>query len=203
MLSAQKLVPPALKMLLSDPEVKVDGFILPGHVAVVIGANAFNFLSSDYNMPGVVTGFEPLEILRSIYKLLTLIAENRAEILNEYTSVVKAEGNLAAQDILSQAYEAVDANWRGIGLIRISGLHLREAFKDFDIEQVMPISVETVDRKTACRCGEVLRGVINPIKCPLFGKSCIPTHAVGPCMVSVEGVCAAWYKYGGNRFESR
>ena len=200
MLSAQKLVPPALRMLLSDSEVKVDGFILPGHVAVIVGSSAFNFLATDYNISGVVTGFEPLEILRSILRLLTMIDKGNAEVDNEYKSVVSASGNIAAQKILSQVYEPVDAEWRGIGSIKKSGLKMRKEFSDYDIEQVEPVRVESVAKKTACRCGEVLRGVINPTKCSLFGKVCVPTHAIGPCMVSVEGVCAAWYKYGGNRF---
>ena len=200
MLSAQKLVPPALRMLLSDTEVNVDGFILPGHVAVIIGSNAFNFLASDYNISGVVTGFEPLEILRSILRLLVMIDSGKAEVVNEYKSVVSDNGNTAAQKVLNQVYEPVDSEWRGIGKIDASGLKMCEEFSGFDIERVEPIQVESVSRKTACRCGDVLRGVINPTMCPLFGKACIPTHAVGPCMVSVEGVCAAWYKYGANRF---
>ena len=199
MLSAQKLVPPALKMLLSDNEVKVDGFILPGHVAVIIGADAFNFLPIEYNISGVVTGFEPIEILRGIYRLMTLINSNESAVVNEYKNVVQSAGNVAAQKILYQVYEMVDANWRGIGLIKNSGLKLREEFADFDIECVLPIQIDTETRRTACRCGEVLRGIINPTSCPLFGKACKPTHAVGACMVSVEGVCAAWYKYGSNR----
>ena len=200
MLSAQKLVPPALKMLLSDSEVKVNGFILPGHVAVIIGRNAFDFLAIEYKVPGVVTGFEPLEILRSIFRLLIMISENRAEVGNEYKSVVSDNGNLAAQKVLNQVYEPVNADWRGIGEIKNSGLKIREEFAQFDIENVMPLEVKSIKRKTACRCGEVLKGLITPLECPLFSKACIPTHAVGPCMVSVEGVCAAWYKYGGNRF---
>ena len=200
MLSAQKLVPPALRMLLSDSEVKVDGFILPGHVAVIFGSNAFKFLAADYNISGIVTGFEPLEILRSILRLLIMIDKGSAEVDNEYKSVVSANGNIAALKVLNQVYESVDANWRGIGQIKASGLKMREEFAEFDIEKVEPIQVESLSRKTACRCGEVLRGVINPTKCPLFGKACVPTHAIGPCMVSVEGVCAAWYKYGGSRF---
>ena len=205
MLSAQKLVPPALKMLLSDDDVKVDGFILPGHVAVIVGANAFNFLADDYKVSGVVTGFEPLEILRSILRLLILINEGRAEIGNEYTSVVKSEGNPAALNVLNKVYEPVDIEWRGLGLIKNSGLRLRDEFADFDIERILPIDnlvpkTSTVNSKNNCRCGEVLKGAITPLKCPLFGKKCIPTHAVGPCMVSVEGVCAAWYKYGANKF---
>ncbi|MBR1729402.1 MAG: hydrogenase formation protein HypD [Selenomonadaceae bacterium] len=199
MLSSQKLVPPALKMLLNDDEVNVNGFILPGHVAVVIGSNAFKFLANDYKIPGVVTGFEPLEILRSILQLLKMITENRSEILNEYQSVVTDEGNQSAQKILNQVYEPVNANWRGIGEIDRSGLKMRDEFADFDIEKILPLKVETLTKKTACRCGEVLRGVINPTSCPLFGKNCQPIHAIGPCMVSVEGVCAAWFKYGGGR----
>ena len=202
MLSAQKLVPPALRMLLSDSEIKVNGFILPGHVAVIVGSNAFNFLASEYNIPGVVTGFEPLEILRSILYLLMMIDKSDAKIDNEYKSVVSDNGNISAQKVLNQVYETVNANWRGIGQIDSSGLKMREGFKNFDIEQIEPIKVDSMARKTACRCGDVLRGVINPTKCPLFGKACVPTHAVGPCMVSVEGVCAAWYKYGGNRFNA-
>ena len=199
MLSAQKLVPPALRMLLSDSEVKVDGFILPGHVAVVTGSGVFDFLAGEYSIPGVVTGFEPLEILRSILSLLLMISDGHAEIGNEYTSVVSQIGNLDAQRILNQVYEPVDAEWRGIGQIEASGLRMREEFAGFDIERILPIPMKSVKRKTACRCGEVLKGLINPTECPLFGKACIPTHAIGPCMVSVEGVCAAWYKYGGNR----
>ncbi len=200
MLSAQKLVPPALKMLLNDDEVNVDGFILPGHVSVIIGSDAFNFLASDYKIPGVVTGFEPLEILSSILRLLIMFEKNSAKVCNEYKIVVKSEGNPAALKILNQVYEPVNANWRGIGTIKKSGLKVRKNFAEFDIEKILPIEIDSTPKKTACRCGEVLRGVITPLKCPLFGKKCIPTHAVGPCMVSVEGVCAAWYKYGGNRW---
>ena len=194
-LSAQKLVPPALKMLLNDPAVKVDGFLLPGHVAVVTGTKIFNFLSSDYTIPSVATGFEAEEILLAILNLLKQIDENSAEVANEYKSVVKPEGNISAQKILSQVYETVDVNWRGLGEIKNSGLKVREEFSDFDIEKILPVEVEKISKKTACRCGEVLRGIIAPPECPLFGKNCQPLHAVGPCMVSVEGVCAAWFKY--------
>ncbi len=194
-LSAQKLVPPALKMLLNDPAVKVDGFLLPGHVAVVTGTKIFNFLSSDYKIPSVATGFEAEEILLAILNLLKQIDENSAEVANEYKSVVKPEGNISAQKILSQVYETVDVNWRGLGEIKNSGLKVREEFSDFDIEKILPVEVEKISKKTACRCGEVLRGIISPPECPLFGKNCQPLHAVGPCMVSVEGVCAAWFKY--------
>ncbi|MBQ7723737.1 MAG: hydrogenase formation protein HypD [Selenomonadaceae bacterium] len=200
MLSAQKLVPPALKFLLNDAAVKVDGFILPGHVAVVIGADAFNFLAEEFHVAGAVSGFEAEEILTAIESLLEQIDGGQAEVTNNYRSVVKAEGNVAAKKILAQVYEVADADWRGIGKIPASGLKMREEFSAFDIEQVEPVIIERVEKKSACRCGEVLRGVINPTECPLFGKACQPLHAIGPCMVSVEGVCAAWFKYGGSNF---
>ena len=201
MLSAQKLVPPALRFLLNDAAVKVDGFLLPGHVAVVIGANAFNFLAEEFQIPSAVGGFEAEEILIALANLLEQIDGGRAEVANEYRSVVKAEGNLSAQKILSQVYEVADVEWRGMGKIFSSGLKMREDFSAFDIEQVEPIEIERVEKKSACRCGEVLRGAINPTECPLFGKACQPLHAIGPCMVSVEGVCAAWFKYGGKNFK--
>ena len=195
-LSAQKLVPPALKFLLADPEVKVDGFILPGHVAVVTGRSAFDFLARDYKMPGVVSGFEPVEILTAIYHLLRQIAAGEPRVENDYKSVVKEKGNEKSREMTQEVYEKVDALWRGIGSIEKSGLKMRETYADYDIEKILPININTTPKKTACRCGEVLRGIIKPTECPLFNKACTPTHAVGPCMVSVEGVCAAWQKYG-------
>ena len=195
-LSAQKLVPPALKLLLSDSQVRVDGFLLPGHVAVITGTKIFEFLK----IPSVVAGFEAEEILLAILNLLRQIDENKIIVANEYKSVVKAEGNLSAQKILSEVYEIVDASWRGIGIIKNSGLKMREEFSEFDAEKIFPVKVDKITRKTACRCGEVLKGIINPPECKLFARNCQPTHAIGPCMVSVEGVCAAWFKYGGLRF---
>lgn len=196
-LSAQKLVPPALKMLLNDPAVRVDGFLLPGHVAVITGAEVFKFLAASYKIPSVVAGFEPEEILIALINLLRQVDENRAEVANEYRSVVKPEGNIAAKKILAQVYEEVDADWRGLGKIPKSGLKVREEFAEFDVEKILPLEVKKSARRTACRCGEVLRGIISPPQCPLFGKICRPLNAVGPCMVSVEGVCAAWFKYRG------
>lgn len=201
MLSAQKLVPPALRFLLSEAAVKVDGFLLPGHVAVVIGAKAFNFLAEEFRVPGVIGGFEANEILTALISLVEKVKNGKAEVTNNYRSVVKAEGNIAAKKILAQVYEVADVEWRGIGKIPASGLKMRDEFAMFDIERVEPVEIECVERKTACRCGEVLRGVINPTECPLFGKACQPLHAIGSCMVSVEGVCAAWFKYGGSNFK--
>lgn len=200
MLSAQKLVPPALRFLLNDSAVKVDGFLLPGHVAVVIGADAFNFLATDFKIPSAVSGFEATEILTALVSLLEQVDGGKVAVANDYRSVVKAEGNVAAQQILSQVYEVADVEWRGMGIIPASGLKMRDEFAAFDIERVDPIEVERVEKKSLCRCGEVLRGLVTPIECPLFGKACQPLHAVGACMVSVEGVCAAWFKYGGGKF---
>ena len=200
MLSAQKLVPPALKFLLGDESTKVDGFLLPGHVAVVLGADAFNFLAEDFKIPSAVGGFEADEILTALTSLLEQIDTGKIYVANDYKSVVTNEGNLTAKKILARVYEVTDAIWRGMGEIPASGLKLRDEFADFDIERVEPIEIERVEKKSACRCGEVLRGLVKPTDCPLFGKACKPLHAIGACMVSVEGVCAAWYKYGGNNF---
>ena len=200
LLSAPKLVPPAIKLLLEDPATRVDGFLLPGHVAVVTGTDAFAFLPREYGRPGVVAGFEPLEILRAIYRLARLVAAGEARIENEYGRVVRPEGNPAARAILNAVYEPVDAAWRGLGLIPLSGLRLRPAWREFDIEAVCPVTVDAAEKKTACRCGEVLKGQVTPRDCRLFGEACVPEHAAGPCMVSVEGVCAAWYKYGRSEF---
>lgn len=202
LLSAQKLVPPVMRALIADPEVRVDGFILPGHVAVVTGSEAFAFLARDYRLPGVVTGFGPLQILRAIYRLVVLAATGEAQVENEYGSVVRAEGNPRAQRAVAEVYEEAEAEWRGLGNIPFSGLRMREVYADYDIEQVMPLPAASLPppKKTGCRCGEVLRGLVTPRECPLFGKACVPTHAVGPCMVSVEGVCAAWHKYGKGTF---
>lgn len=201
LLSAQKLVPPALKLLLDDDEVKINGFLLPGHVAVITGLEPFRFTAKDYHIPGVVAGFEAKEILLAIYLLLSMIERDDIKILNAYKSVVKDAGNKVARDTVDMVYEKTDAFWRGIGKIPLSGLKIKENFANFDIEQNLPITTTPNTAKTACRCGEVLKGVVTPKDCPLFSKSCVPEHAAGPCMVSVEGVCAAYYKYGRNNFE--
>ncbi len=199
-LSAQKLVPPAVKLLLDAPDVHVDGFLLPGHACVVTGTRPYGFLADEAHKPGVVAGFTPLAILRAVWRLVRQTADGAARIENEYGSVVREEGNPAARAILARVYEEAADEWRGLGVIERSGLRMREAFAEFDAERRLPVEVERVEKKTACRCGEVLRGAVRPTDCTLFAKACVPAHAVGPCMVSVEGVCAAWYKYGRGRF---
>ena len=203
MLSAHKLVPPVMEVLLNDEQVHVDGFILPGHVSVVTGTGIYEPIVEKYHVPGVVTGFEPLQILRALYRLVKQVANGEAKVENEYEDVVRPEGNPVSQRITDTVYEPVDTGWRGMGIVPLSGLRMRETYRAYDIEQVMPLAAVELPgpKKTACRCGEVLRGIVTPKECPLFGKACVPTHAIGPCMVSVEGVCAAWYKYGQGRFE--
>ena len=199
-LTAHKLTPPAIKALLSDDKVKVDGFLLPGHVCVITGTKPFAFIAEDYHLPAVVSGFEPLEILQSVYMLAKQLYEQRAQIENQYKYVVKPEGNLQAQKIMQMVYTPADANWRGLGKIPNSGLDVNEAFGQFDALKQIPITKEVSKEAPGCRCGEVLRGIVKPTQCPLFGKICTPQHAVGSCMVSVEGSCAAWYKYGARTF---
>ena len=201
LLSAQKLVPPVMRALLDGGETRVDGFLLPGHVAVVTGTEGFDFLAQDYHIPGVVGGFEPLEILRALQLIVRQIGAGEARIENAYETVVRREGNPVARAAIERVYEPATARWRGLGEIPASGLVMREEYAAFDFACVRPLSIEvTGDGRNGCRCGEVLRGVIVPRDCALFGRACVPEHAIGPCMVSVEGTCAAWYKYGGGAF---
>ncbi len=193
--SSHKLVPPALKALLQDPEVKIDGFILPGHVSTIIGSRAYEFIARDYGKPAVITGFEGVEILEGILMLLLQIKDQRASVEIQYTKAVRPEGNPRALQVLEEVFRPVDALWRGIGLIPESGLELREEFSMFNAKGLFSVP-EQAEKKTACRCGDVLKGKSLPSECPLFGRACTPEHPVGACMVSTEGSCAAYFKYG-------
>lgn len=193
--SSHKLVPPALKALLESGEVKIEGFILPGHVSVVIGLKAYEFLATEYGVPGVISGFEPLDILISIDMLVNQINSGQARIENQYKRTVSYEGNLLAQEYMEQVFEVCDAEWRGIGVIPESGLRLKEEYADFDAARNFEVNVEKSFEPPNCSCGEVLRGAKTPFDCALFGKSCTPEKPVGPCMVSSEGACAAYYRY--------
>lgn len=194
--SVHKNVPPALKALLDSGEVRVDGFILPGHVSTVIGSVPYGFMASDYKKPSVITGFDAGDILSGIQMILEQLASGRAEVEIQYKRVVRMEGNPKAVAVLNKCFEPDDAKWRGIGAIPMSGLRLREEFRHRDIRSVFALNVpETEDDATACSCGEVLKGVKVPTDCKLFGKACTPDRPVGPCMVSSEGSCAAYFKY--------
>lgn len=196
-LVSHKLVPPALRALLDKQEGHIDGFILPGHVSVIIGEEPYRFLPEEYHIPSCIAGFDGLEILSAIANILEQRKTGNFVVGNTYHSVVMQKGNPVAQAMIKEVYDVCDDAWRGIGVIPNSGLRLKDAYAAYDVERALPIQLEkpSLDPK-GCQCGRVLQGLIKPSECPLFGKSCTADHPVGACMVSVEGSCAAWYKYG-------
>ncbi|OGW25533.1 MAG: hydrogenase formation protein HypD [Nitrospirae bacterium GWC2_42_7] len=193
--TVHKTVPPAIKALLDSDEVNIDGFILPGHVSAIIGSKPYSFING-YNKPSVITGFESHDILTGIMMLLMQISEKRAKVEIQYARVVREEGNPKAVSIMNEYFEASDAEWRGIGTIPLSGLRLREKFQHRDITKMIDIYVPEFEEPKACSCGDILKGIKMPSECKLFGKTCTPDSPVGACMVSTEGSCAAYYKYG-------
>lgn len=194
--SAHKLVPPAMRALVLSGEVGVDGFMLPGHVCTVIGARPFEFLAGEFGIPGVVTGFQPLDLLQGIAMLLDQIAAGRHEIEIEYTRIVSMQGNRHAQEIIDKVFIPGDAGWRGFGLLPDSGLHLSPAYSQFDAKRRIEVEIPPPVEHRGCRCDAVIRGVLEPEECRLFRKVCTPEYPIGPCMVSSEGTCAAHFKYG-------
>lgn len=194
-LCAHKTMPQAMEALLKDQEIKIDGFLCPGHVSVITGAAMYKFICERYRIPCVVSGFEAWDMLKSIAMLLAQIVEGRAEVEVEYSRSVTHAGNLAAQQLLAEVFAPSDESWRGIGVIAGSGLAIRPEYAAYDAARVFGIQFGDGHVNPACRCGDVLRGVITPPQCKLFGRACDPTHPVGPCMVSSEGACAAYYKY--------
>ena len=182
---AHKTTPPALRAISNDPETIIDGFILPGHVATITGLAPFGFLVNEFETPGVVTGFEPVDILQGICMLVQMVVENRPAIDNAYRRGVNADGNPVARH----------TTWRGLGPIANSGLSIRPELSRFDARTRFDVPIEPTVEPRGCRCGDVLRGAIAPSDCPLFGHACTPEHPVGPCMVSSEGSCAAYYRY--------
>lgn len=192
---AHKTVPAALEALANDPEVKISGFILPGHVSTIIGSRPYEYLASEYHIPGVITGFEPVDVLQGIYMLLKQLEEGRAEIEIAYHRGVMPEGNPHARALVDEVFEPVDADWRGIGVIPGTGLKIREEFAHYDAVRRIPITLPEPREIKGCQCGEVLRGITLPFECKLFGKGCTPEHPIGPCMVSSEGSCAAYYRF--------
>jgi hydrogenase expression/formation protein HypD len=195
-LSAHKLVPPALKALLDSPDVLVDGFILPGHVSAIIGRKPYEFVAARYGKPSVITGFDAHDIIEGILMIVRQIAVNRSDVEIQYRSVVREEGNPKAVALLEECFEPTDAYWRGIGVIPESGLKLREKYRSFDAVLRFHPKVQEISEPELCSCGDILRGIKVPPECPLFGTECTPDSPVGPCMVSTEGSCAAYYKYG-------
>lgn len=201
-LSCHKLVPPALRLLLEEGDrfrCNVDAFLLPGHVAVVLGLEPFRFVADVHGRPAVVGGFEPADILSSLCLMVEQLRAGRPRAVNNYPRAVDDGGSPGARRILETVFEVRDARWRGLGVIPSSGLALRGDFADFDAFARPGVRLPDVRSLPGCRCGEVLTGSLTPDQCPLFGRVCTPRNPAGPCMVSTEGSCAAWYNYGGNR----
>ncbi|MEV4162187.1 hydrogenase formation protein HypD [Nonomuraea dietziae] len=188
---------PAIKAILDSPDLRLDGFIGPGHVSTIIGCRPYEFIARDYGKPLVVAGFEPLDILQSIYMLLVQLAEGRSEVENQYARVVPWAGNLKALRVISEVMELRPYfEWRGLGFISHSALKVRQKYAAFDAEQIFEIPGSRVADPKACQCGEVLKGVLKPWECKVFGTACTPETPIGTCMVSSEGACAAYYNFG-------
>jgi hydrogenase expression/formation protein HypD len=191
------LIVPPLRALLDSPDLRLDGFIGPGHVATVVGARPFEFIPADHGKPVVIAGFEPLDLLQAVHMILRQLAEGRCEVENQYTRVVPYEGNLRALEAMAEVFALrPHFEWRGLGFISQSALRLSDDYADFDAERRFAAPGVRVADPKACQCGEVLKGVIKPWECKVFGTACTPEHAIGTCMVSPEGACAAYYNYG-------
>ncbi len=192
---SHKVMPPAMNTIVSEGEVNIDGFLCPGHVSTIIGANAYDFLAKKYNIPCVIAGFEPIDILLSIDMLLEQIEKKTASVLIQYNRSVNWQGNLEAQNVIDEVFEKRDDKWRGLGIIKESGLKLKNAYKTFDAQEIFDIQIRKTIDNPLCRCGDILKGIAKPIDCKLFRIICNPEKPMGPCMVSSEGTCSTWYKY--------
>ncbi len=193
--ACHKLVPPALKALLNDPQNAVDGFLLPGHVSTILGVEPYTFIAEKYNKPAVIGGFEPADILNALCLMAEQHRTGNICVENAYPRAVHAQGNPKAREVLWQVFRTVDAHWRGLGCIGDSGLAFAPRYAAFDALTRLDCAESTASTVTGCRCGAVLCGKITPDQCQLFGKACTPQQPVGPCMVSTEGSCAAYYMY--------
>ncbi|MBA2494451.1 MAG: hydrogenase formation protein HypD [Acidobacteria bacterium] len=188
---------PALKALLDSPDLQLDGFLGPGHVSTVIGTRVYEFVNTEYGKPLVVSGFEPLDILQSVYMIVKQIVENRVEIENQYGRVVSRSGNQKALEALFEVFELRDYfEWRGLGSIAHSGMRLNKKYAAFDAELKYNVPGHRIADPKACQCGEILKGVKKPWECKVFGTACTPETPIGSCMVSSEGACAAYYNFG-------
>jgi hydrogenase expression/formation protein HypD len=195
-LASHKRIPPALEVLAVDREIAVDGFMLPGHVSVIIGSRAYAAVPEKFGIPCAVTGFESLDMMVGIRSLVRQCLEERAAVEIAYPRAVTREGNRRALSVIEEVFEVADADWRGIGVIPDTGLDISESFAHRNAARVFPVEVPPPKENPACLCGEVLKGKTAPPECELFARNCTPQSPVGPCMVSSEGTCAAWYKYG-------
>lgn len=197
-LSLLKTTEPAVRALVDAPqmrECRIDGFLCPGHVAVITGADSFAFLPEEYGLPAVVSGFEPEDLVVSVYLLVKMLAEGRPALVNEYARLVRGSGNPAARKAVDAVFAPGGSLWRGLGEISESGLAIREEFAAWDAARQYGFCPDAGAEAADCRCGDVIRGLLAPQECPLFGLACLPEDPVGPCMVSGEGACAAAYRY--------
>lgn len=194
--STHKVMPPALNALLDDADLQLDGLLCPGHVSAIIGAGAYQPLVEKYGLSCVVAGFETVDLLSGLILLARQVGEGTASIENSYSRVVSWEGNPRARKMVDQIMEPTDTEWRGLGVIPASGLAIRKEYEEFDAEVRFGITLPKSSEIKGCRCGEILKGIITPVKCPLFNRRCTPTNPIGPCMVSSEGSCSAYHKYG-------
>jgi len=194
-ISSHKVMPPPLELLISDPKIQLDGLICPGHVSVVIGAKAYRPLVEKYKIPCVITGFEPVDILQGIVMLAQQIRTGKPDVEIAYQRAVTEDGNPKAQEILNTVFTPKTVDWRGLGPIPGSGLAISNEYSDYDAEHKFTLDLPETREPRGCLCGNVLKGIILPNSCKLFGKACKPEHPVGPCMVSSEGACAAYYRY--------
>jgi hydrogenase expression/formation protein HypD len=191
---------PTIKAILDSPDMQIDGFLAPGHVCMVVGARPFDFVAERYGKPIVITGFEPLDILHAIWMLLEQLAGGRASVENQYARIVPEAGNAAALDSIARVYELRPFfEWRGLGSIDHSGVRMRPEFAQYDAEAKFALESPRIADPKSCQCGEVLKGVIRPTDCKVFGSACTPEAPLGALMVSSEGACAAYYKYGSPR----
>ena len=193
--SMHKYTPPAMRAILDMGEIRLNGVIGPGHVSTIIGSDAWSFLPEDYGIPVVVSGFEPVDILLTIRELVAQVARGEAKVVNAYGRAVLPQGNRAALDIMNRVFHVADADWRGFGVLPASGMAIRPEYRPFDAAHRFTLPEIPSREPPGCRCGDVLRGVIEPPECPLFGKVCTPDTPKGPCMVSDEGACSAHYLY--------
>ena len=200
-LCTHRLVPPALKGIVEMGELKLDGLIEPGHVSAIIGSHPYEFLSTEYGVPQVITGFEPLDLMMAVYQLALQVTKKEARLINGYGRVVRSDGNRKAIKLMDTVFKVCDVGWRGFGVIPASGSSIRKEFEMYDArvrfeDDLLELKGREFPEPKGCRCGEVLRGLIYSHECPLFGKVCTPQNPVGPCMVTSEGSCNIMLKYG-------
>ncbi|MFZ2286618.1 MAG: hydrogenase formation protein HypD [Bacteroidales bacterium] len=193
-LTAHKVMPPAMEAILGEG-THIDGFICPGHVAVITGSQAFDFIPRNYGLACVVTGFEPTDILSSVLMLVRQVNDRKPSVEIQYSRAVSSEGNTRAQGYMNEVFEPADVEWRGLGVIPLSGLRLRDRYRRFEAADAFPVQLPVVRETNRCICGDILRGKSIPSDCRLFATACTPDHPEGACMVSDEGSCNTWYKY--------